>query len=85
MPSTDPSTINRHGDIYEWRGVLNFLRRLWYSVAYSSAVFLLLSIKVENLKLLSNWKFVLGTVFVIFMHMSSLICLGYVANFILQK
>ncbi|MCW3123031.1 MAG: hypothetical protein JWQ38_2523 [Flavipsychrobacter sp.] len=60
-------------------------KRLWYSIAYSTSIFLLLSLKIDNLKLQSKPIYILGTLYVVLMHAVGLCCLGYIANFILQK
>jgi hypothetical protein len=57
-----------------------FFSRLWYSLMYTSMIFFLLTLKIENL----NFKKGL-VMYVLVVYSAGLLCLGYMANFILQK
>jgi len=56
------------------------LSRLWYSFIYTSTIFFLFSLKIENI----NFKKT-GVLYVMLVYFVGLICLGYIANFVLQK
>jgi len=56
-------------------------RRIWLSFAYTSTIFFLFLLKVENIKF-KNWK---GVVYLLFIYGTGLVCLAYMANFVLQK
>lgn len=57
-----------------------FFRRLWYSSVYTSNIFFRLSLKVEKL----NYRNVGGTVYLLLMYVLGLVCLAYMANFVIQ-
>jgi uncharacterized protein YjbI with pentapeptide repeats len=57
-----------------------FFSKLWYSFIYTSTIFFLLGLKIENL----NFKKP-GVVYIILMYLTGLLCLGYMTNFVLQK
>jgi hypothetical protein len=59
----------------------DFGNRLWYSFMYTSTVFFMLSLKIENV----HFKEKKGTFYLISIYTIGLICIAYVANFILQK
>jgi uncharacterized protein YjbI with pentapeptide repeats len=59
----------------------DFGNRLWYSFMYTSTVFFMLSLKIENVQ----FKEKRGTFYLVTVYSIGLICIGYVANFILQK
>jgi len=59
----------------------NFGNRLWYSFIYTSAVFFRLTLKIENIHFERKW----GTAYLILIYTLGLICLAYMANFVLQK
>jgi uncharacterized protein YjbI with pentapeptide repeats len=56
-------------------------KRVWYSFVYSANIFFRLTIKVENIYYNKFW----GTLYVMLMYTLGLICLAYMANFVLQK
>ncbi|MDB5086506.1 MAG: Uncharacterized protein JWR09_500 [Mucilaginibacter sp.] len=60
--------------------VLTFLKRLWYSLMYTSIIFFFLSLKTENI----NFKKA-GVLYIFLVYSVGLLCLGYMANFVLQK
>jgi hypothetical protein len=57
-----------------------FFRRLWYSLMYTSTIFFLLTIKVDKL----NFKKGL-VVYILIVYAVGVLCLAYMANFVLQK
>ena len=59
----------------------DFGNRLWYSFMYTSTVFFMLSLKIENVQ----FKEKRGTFYLVTVYSVGLICIAYVANFILQK
>ena len=59
----------------------DFRNRLWYSFMYTSTVFFMLSLKIENVQ----FKEKQGTFYLVTVYSVGLICIAYVANFILQK
>lgn len=56
-------------------------QRKWYSIIYTLSVFFMLTLKLNKLKL-ENKRLAL---YIILMYVVGLICLGYIANFIIQK
>ena len=58
-----------------------FLIRFWFSLVYTSTIFFLLSLKLENI----NFKNRRGTAYVFFIYTIGILCLAYMANFVLQK
>jgi hypothetical protein len=59
----------------------NFGNRLWFSFIYTSTVFFRLTLKIEKINFERKW----GTVYLILMYTVGLVCLAYMANFVLQK
>ena len=59
----------------------DFGNRLWYSFMYTSTVFFMLSLKIENVQ----FKEKRGTFYLVTVYLVGLVCIAYVANFILQK
>jgi Pentapeptide repeats (9 copies) len=57
------------------------LSRLWYSFIYSSTIFFRLTLKIEKIKFSEKR----GTIYIIVMYTTGIICLAYLANFVLQK
>ncbi len=64
----------------ETKTIKEKFRRLWYSFMYTSTIFFLLTLKVENI----NFKKA-GVLYLILVYSSGILCLGYLANFVLQK
>lgn len=60
---------------------LKILATVWFSFIYTSTVFFRLTLKIENIKFEKK----LGTTYLILMYTVGLICLAYMANFVLQK
>ncbi|SDF60735.1 hypothetical protein SAMN04488121_102414 [Chitinophaga filiformis] len=60
------------------------LKRLWYAFAYSAIVFLLLSIKIEKLQLKAQPWYIVGTIFLLLMHITGLFCIGFLVKFVLH-
>ena len=59
----------------------NLIVRLWYSFVYSSNIFFRLTLRVEEIKYNRFW----GAFYIMFMYTIGLICIAYMANFVLQK
>ncbi len=65
---------------YSENSVYRILRRLWFSLVYTSIIFFLLTFKIEKInfaKPISIW--------IMFIYTIGLICVGFIANLILQK
>ncbi|MGZ4159693.1 MAG: pentapeptide repeat-containing protein [Neobacillus sp.] len=60
--------------------IFSFFRRVWYALMYTASVFFLFSLKMENV----NFR-KLGVLYVILVYSLGILCLGYMANFVLQK
>jgi hypothetical protein len=71
--------------VYEsWRkkwSLKDFGNRSWYSFMYTSAVFFTISLEIKNLE----FKEKTGTVYLIVIYTIGLVCIAYMANFVLQK
>ena len=57
------------------------ISRLWYSFVYTAVIFFSLSLKISNV----NFRNKGGTMYIMFVYTLGLICLAYMANFVLQK
>lgn len=57
------------------------LLRLWYAFVYSSSIFWGVSIKLENMK----FDRVFSCIYILLFYTLGIICLAYMANFVLQK
>ena len=71
-------------ELNKWKNKLSFRdfgNRLWYSFVYTSSVFFQLTLKMEKI----NFKNKRGTAYLMLVHAIGLICLAYIANFIIQK
>ena len=55
--------------------------RLWYSLIYTSMIFFAFSLKIENINLSNK----LGVTYLIFIYILGIICLAYLANYVLQR
>lgn len=73
-------------------GSRNFAKKIYYSIIYTSILFFKLSIDVKNLKFTGEndtIKIKIQRMFLLFyifiVYSAGLICLGYMANFVLQK
>lgn len=66
--------------VYPVKNIYDFVRRLWFSLMYTTTIFFLFGLKIENM----NFRR-LGLVYVIFIYSIGILCLGYIANFVLQK
>lgn len=60
---------------------LSIGKRFWYSFLYTSIIFFKLSLKIENL----NTKKVAGIMYLVFIYTLGIICLAYMASFVLGK
>ncbi len=59
----------------------DFIKRLWFSFMYTSTVFFKLSVDIKNLE----FKERRGTFYIIVVYTIGLVCIAYMANFVLQK
>ncbi|NCX95882.1 MAG: hypothetical protein EBX41_05640 [Chitinophagia bacterium] len=57
------------------------LMRLRYAFVYTATIFLLLTLKVDKLK----YKHKRSVVYVFVMYLAGLVCIAYIANFVIQK
>jgi len=55
--------------------------RLWYSFVYTFSIFFQLKLKIDKI----NFRSKLGTAYLLFMYLLGLVCLAYMANFVLGK
>lgn len=55
--------------------------RLWYAFMYTSTLFFILKINIEKLNFKRKW----GVFYIIIVYSIGVLCLGYMANFVLQK
>lgn len=55
--------------------------RLWYAFVYTAIVFFSLTLKIDNIKFKNKG----GTLYIMFIYTLGLICIAYMANFVLQK
>jgi hypothetical protein len=90
----DKLTI-KHNEVYKIDGIPSdfkstklslsdskeFRKRLRYSLIYTSAIFFLISVKPDKIKFNRIGLFV----YVLIVYLSGLVCLGFLANLILQK
>ncbi len=56
-------------------------RKYWYSFVYTSIIFFKVTLNTDKLKFDHIW----GTLYVMLIYASGLVCLAYIANFIIQK
>jgi hypothetical protein len=72
-----------NGTIYSIRKEFDTIesRRRWYSFIYTGIVFFGLTLKVDKI----NIKHRGGAVYIIIVYLVGIICLAYMANFVLQK
>jgi uncharacterized protein YjbI with pentapeptide repeats len=71
--------INNLGSVKITRN--NVRKRMWYSFVYTSSIFFRLTLKIEKI----NFQKIGGAIYLIIMYTLGLICLAYMANFVLQK
>jgi hypothetical protein len=55
--------------------------RIWYSAIYTANIFFRLTLETGNIK----FRKVFPTIYFLFIYVMGILCLGYLANFILQK
>ena len=60
-------------------------RRLWYAIVYTSSLFFQITLKVEKLHFTSKFWHIVGTLYIVLVYTTGIICLAYMANLILQK
>jgi uncharacterized protein YjbI with pentapeptide repeats len=77
----DVYQINDIKDGYLLRQPKMILKRFYYSLIYTSILFFSLSVKLDNIKY-DYWYWVL---YVFVIYLSGLICVAYLANFIITK
>ena len=58
----------------------NLIKRLWYSVIYTACIFFQLTLKLDKLKFNK-----IAIIYIIVVYTTGIICLAYMANFVLQK
>ena len=63
------------------RNPKKIIERLWFSFIYTSIIFFLLTLKVDKI----DYKKYVGTFYIMLMYTIGIICLAYMANYILQK
>jgi len=56
-------------------------RKYWYSFVYTSVIFFKVTMNTEKLK----FNHIGGTIYILLIYTSGLLCLAYMANFIIQK
>jgi hypothetical protein len=59
----------------------NIVKRWWYSLAYTSAIFFRLTLDIGKIRFKERG----GTSYLLLIYILGLICLAYMANFVLQK
>ncbi len=64
---------------YHWR------RRLWYSFVYTGTLFFKLTLKTEKICFGAKARHIWGTLYVLLVYVVGIVCLAYMANFVLQK
>lgn len=57
------------------------LFRFWYAFAYTSIIFFSLSLKIDKL----NFRKTAGVLYLMVVHITGIICLAYMANYIIQR
>ena len=60
--------------------IKKLLSRIWYSLMYTGSIFFLFSLKIESIRFKS-----FGIVYIVLIHILGLICIAYMANFVLQR
>ncbi len=78
---------NRQGARIKIDHLLEFFswNRFWFSFVYTTTLFFAFSIKIDRLKFKPTLKNIVAMLYVLLICSLGLICIGYVANFILQK
>jgi hypothetical protein len=77
-----------HENIYQFNAInakYAFWPRLWFSFIYTSIIFFTFSLKIENLKFATGFKYIIGAAYIILIYAVGIICIAYMANFVLQK
>lgn len=60
--------------------VKKLFSRLWYSFMYTSCIFFLFSLKTENLNFKKS-----GIIYIIFLYILGIVCIAYMAGFVLSR
>jgi hypothetical protein len=74
---------NKYYPVKKWLHVFihQILARFWYSFVYSTIIFFVIYLKVEKVQFSRK----LGTFYLMIVYSTGLICLGYIANYIIAK
>lgn len=56
-------------------------RRIWYSIIYTCSLFFRLTLKLDKIK----YTHILWTIYIFIVYLSGIICIAYMANFVLQR
>lgn len=65
---------------------LNYdLKHLWYAFVYTCILFFKFSLKVEDMKYDAKLSTIMGTLYVLVVYITGIVCLAYMAGFVLQK
>ena len=70
--------------INKWRkkfGFNDFLSRLWFTFIYTASIFFRITLKLEKI----NFNHKIGVSYLILIYVLGLVCLAYMANFVIQK
>jgi hypothetical protein len=62
-------------------GYLNVGRKLWFALAYTATVFFQLTLKLEKINLQHRF----AVLYVFLIYLIGIICLAYMANFVLSR
>ncbi len=65
---------------FSYRRIGHFYKRFWYSMMYTSVIFFLLTLKIEKVRFYKP-----AVIWVMFVYTVGLICMGFMANLVLQK
>lgn len=60
-------------------------RKLWYSFVYTGTIFFGLTLKIDHFKFDPRPRNVIGTFYLLFMYVLGILCLAYMANFVIQQ
>lgn len=80
-----PKGLSRFKSLTTFRALLKnlmtLLERFWYSLVYTMAIFFKVTLKIENFKF--NNK--VAVIYLFAIYIAGLVCLAYMANFVIQK
>ncbi len=60
---------------------MGFLQRLWFAFVYTCSIFFPISLKFENIKNIKSW----WIIYIVIVFIAGLVCVAYLANFVLAK